>query len=67
MCALLLDCCKFTELDKLMDSNNMNEQQQDEDDPENIIPLTTLRKSAAFTLERFSSKSINLNQCRDLS
>jgi transportin-1 len=59
VCSLLLDCCKFTELDKLMDSNNMNEQQQDEDDPENIIPLTTLRKSAAFTLERFSSKNIN--------
>ncbi len=25
VCPLLLDCCKFTELDKLMDSNNMNE------------------------------------------
>ena len=24
VCSLLLDCCKFTELDKLMDSNNKN-------------------------------------------
>lgn len=51
LCPLLLDCCKFTEFDRLiMQSNN----QGDEEDSENLSSLTTLRRSAAFTVGRFS-------------
>lgn len=79
--ALLFECCRFTEYDKmsLMPSKDndtgyeekrstkdsgldMNEDEDEEDYEigENEY-FTTLRKSSAFTIERYSSKNIHSN------
>lgn len=69
----LLDCCRFTETDRLnmvpskesdintddKDTKQITEDEEEEEDYEigENENFTTLRKSSAFTLERFSSNT----------
>lgn len=54
LCPLLLDCARYTDYDRQLLA--VHEEEQEEEDFENNN-ITTLRKSSAFTIERFSSKS----------
>jgi hypothetical protein len=47
----------------LLNTNIEHEEKihEDDDDEENYTAITTLRKSSAFTIERFSSKFYNIS------